>query len=95
MSIVQVHTRESIPNTPPRLGNGQRSRGATYAPGRPTMATLRPAQCSAMSTNDGGNPECMFTDGILLPGVTAENAEAEAAKVAANKPKNFMVLSSS
>lgn len=72
------------------------------APGRPTIATFRPAQCSAMFTIDGGKPECKFTEGILDPGVMAAKAaeyppkwaaEAVEANVAAKMLNNFMVFS--
>lgn len=71
------------------------------APGRPTIATFRPATCSAMFTIAGGNPECNSTAGSLVPGVMAAKAaeyppkwaaEAVDANVAANRLKIFMVL---
>ena len=72
------------------------------APGRPTMATFRPAQCSSMFTMAGGKPECKLMAGILDPGVMAANAAAYppkwaadavvAARVAATRLKNLMVL---
>jgi len=46
------------------------------APGRPTMATFRPAQCSSMFTMEGGKPECKLMAGILDPGVIAAKAAA-------------------
>lgn len=65
------------------------------------MATFRPLQCSAMSTIEGGKPECRLIAGIFDPGVIAANAaeyppkwaaEAVDAKVAAKRLKSFMML---
>ena len=56
------------------------------------MATFRPAQCSAMSTLAGGNPESISTLGTFDPGVIAAKPAAVEANVASKKLANFMVF---
>lgn len=62
------------------------------APGRPTTTTFFPAVYSAMLTFSGGNPESISMEGILVPGVMAENAAAPVAiNATANVEINFMM----